>query len=165
VKMLGDTLHPLAQAVLRYYLEEGPAKTELSADEFLDELFTMGDRLPAPRLLEALDDVLIVARFLRAEGFLAGATSVARRVRTSALRGSVRAVGSGALSDAAERAGAQLAVLEGRRQAPNAPTSEAATHAAPARRGPRLEEKWAEMSDAQREKLARLAALLEIPKA
>lgn len=157
---LGEDLHPLAQAVLRYYLEDGAARTALEETGFLDELFTMVNRLDGTALLAALDDLLIVAQFLRAEHMPRSAVEVAGRVETSARRGTVRAVGSGALSDVSERAGVQLASMEGRRDTLAAPTERAEAPSPSPRRGPSLEEKWEQMSEERREKLARLAAQL-----
>lgn len=162
---LGADLHPLAQAALRYFLDDGAARTELEPTVFLDELFGLAARLSPREFSAAADDLLAVSRFLLAEGRPRPAAAVAERLQAGAHRATVRAAGAGALSAGVEHAGARYGRFVDRQEDRLEVSATDAAVEPDSAIGARLAEKWSTMGEARREKLARLADQLLEPEA
>ena len=142
---MSSSVHPIAQAVLAYFLEDRGAELGMEPETFLDRLFGMVDVLPPDEVATCGDDLLDVARSLKQSGQPLAAKMLAERIERSARRATVRAEAAPVFAASLDH----VAKIEHALTPPQPPQQE--------KRPSLLEQRWSELSPERKEKLRRLA--------
>ncbi len=151
--LFGDLgLHPLATAVLRYYMLPEVA-AELSDEEtFLRNLSELLDRLPSERVAGACEHLLIAARFLDAEELHGPAFRIAEHVRLASMRATARAGGAAVLKGKSDMAQEHMRRIVKEQALPVAPAP-----SSPSQERSVVKQRWDQISDARKQRLAEMA--------
>lgn len=145
-------LHPLATAVLRYYMLPQVAAELGDEETFLRNLSGLLDRLPSQRVVGACEHLLVAARFLNHEAQHAAAFRIAEHVRLASLRTTARAGGAAALKGKSDMAQVHMRRIVQEQALPVAPAP-----SSPAQERSVVKQRWGQMSDARKQRLAEMA--------